>query len=139
MGWNEEPTQNFRPIGGRLRGEPAFRKNYERLEVTGGILDLNGRRWPATIGLKFCVGTFLGYRNIPSKSHARRTRRLGDASEMRGRRARFVGIWPVLALSEGTSLRHRKIGSYHFSEILYGGRWGGMRNPHKISGQSEVV
>ena len=30
-----------------------------------------------------------------------------------------------LALSEGTSLGHREIGSCMFSEILFGGRWGG--------------
>ena len=24
--WNDEPTKNFRPIRGRLAGEPAFRK-----------------------------------------------------------------------------------------------------------------
>ena len=92
MGWNEEPTPNLGPIRGHLAGEPAFRKNCERLEVTGRISDWNGHRWPAPIGLKFCVGMFLGYRNIPSKSRARRTRRLGDASEMRGRRGGVVHV-----------------------------------------------
>ena len=44
-----------------------------------------------------------------------------------------------LALSEGTSLGHREIGSCVFIKILYGGSWGGMSSPHKISAQSEVV
>ena len=39
----------------------------------------------------------------------------------------------------GTSLRHREIGSCVFRKIWYGGNWGGMRSPHKISAQSEVV
>ena len=58
--WNDEPTQTFRSIGGPLAGEPAFRKNCEGLEVTGRISNWNDRRWGAPIGLKFCVGTFLG-------------------------------------------------------------------------------
>ena len=57
MGWNEEPTQNFRPIEGRLVGERAFRKNYEGLEVTRRISYWNGCRCGAPIGLKFCMGT----------------------------------------------------------------------------------
>ena len=44
-----------------------------------------------------------------------------------------------LALTEGTSLRHREIGSCVLSKILYGGSWSGMKSPHKISGQLEVV
>ena len=44
-----------------------------------------------------------------------------------------------LALSERTSLQHREIGSCIFRKILYGGIWGGMRSPHKLSAQSEVV
>ena len=44
-----------------------------------------------------------------------------------------------LALSEGTSLGYNEIGSCIFREISYGGSWGGMRSPHKISGRSEVV
>ena len=44
-----------------------------------------------------------------------------------------------LALPEGTSLEHREIGSCIFSKISYGGSWGGMRSPQKISGRSEVV
>ena len=44
-----------------------------------------------------------------------------------------------LALSEGTSLGHREIGSCVFSKILYDGIWGKMRSPHKIAGQLEVV
>ena len=79
---------------------------FTSFEVTGPISDWNGRRWPAPIGLKFCEGTFLGYRNVPSKSQAWRTRGLGDASETWGRRARFVGICPVLAPSEGTPPGH---------------------------------
>ena len=55
------------------------------------------------------------------------------------RLARSWDIWCVVALSEGTSLLLREIGSCDFSEILYGGSWGGMRRPHKILGQSEVV
>ena len=55
------------------------------------------------------------------------------------RHARSRDIWRTLALSKGTSLGNNKIGSSIFSEILYGGSWGGMRSPHKISGQSEVV
>ena len=58
--WNDQPTQNFRPIGGRLAGEPAFRKNCDDLVVTNRISNWNGRRWGAPIGLKFCVGMFLG-------------------------------------------------------------------------------
>ena len=59
--WNDnEPTQNFRLIGGRLAGEPAFRKNCEGLKVTGRISNWNRRRWGASIGLKFCVGTIPG-------------------------------------------------------------------------------
>ena len=92
LGWNEEPPQNFGPIRGRLAGEPAFRRHGERLEVTGRTSDWNGRRWPAPIGLKFWVGTFLGYRNIPSKSRAWRTRGLGDASETWGRRGGVVHV-----------------------------------------------
>ena len=49
--WNDEPTQNFRSIAGRLAGEPAFRKNCEGLEVTGRISNWNDRRWGALIGL----------------------------------------------------------------------------------------
>ena len=48
------------------------------------------------------------------------------------RHAHFVGVWHVVALSEGTSLRHREISSCVFSEILYGGSWGRMRKVHKI-------
>ena len=44
-----------------------------------------------------------------------------------------------LALSEGTFLRHREIGSCVFSKYLYGDSWGGMRSAHKISSQSEVI
>ena len=44
-----------------------------------------------------------------------------------------------LALSEGTSLGHREIGTCVFFQILYGNIWGGMRSPHKISAQLEVV
>ena len=44
-----------------------------------------------------------------------------------------------LALSKGTSLGHREIDSCVFSEIFYGGIWGGMRSPHKISRQPKVV
>ena len=55
------------------------------------------------------------------------------------RDARSWDIWHALALSEGTSLGHNEIGSCVFSEISYGGSWGGMRSPHKISGRSEVV
>ena len=44
-----------------------------------------------------------------------------------------------LALSEGTSLGHREIGLCVFREILFGCSWGGMRSPHKFSGQSKVV
>ena len=54
------PTQNFRPIGSRLASEPPFRKNCEGLEVTGRISYSNGRRCGALIGMKFCVGMFLG-------------------------------------------------------------------------------
>ena len=43
------------------------------------------------------------------------------------------------ALSEGSSLGHKEIGSCVFSKILYGGCWDGMRSRHKILGQSEVV
>ena len=43
------------------------------------------------------------------------------------------------ALSEGTSMGHREIGSCVFSEPFYGGSWGGMRIRHRISAQSEVV
>ena len=43
------------------------------------------------------------------------------------------------ALSEGTSLGQKEIGSFIFSEILYGGSWDGMRSPHNILGQSEVI
>ena len=57
---DEEPTQYFRPIGGRLAGEPAFRKMCEGLEVTSRISYWNGRRCGAPIGLKLCVKTFLG-------------------------------------------------------------------------------
>ena len=56
------------------------------------------------------------------------------------RRSRFVVIWHcrralsegIVALSEGTSLGHRKIASYVFSKILYGGSWDGMRSGHKL-------
>ena len=58
--WNDEPIQSLWLIEGRLAGEPAFRKNCEGLEVTGRISNWNGLRWGASIGLKFCVGTFLG-------------------------------------------------------------------------------
>ena len=44
-----------------------------------------------------------------------------------------------LTLLEGTSLGHKEIGSCVFSKIFYGGIWGGMRSPHKIWGQSEVI
>ena len=67
---------------------------------------------------------------------------LGDASEPGAGRGRVVhvrDIWRAVALSEGTFLQRREIGSWIFSEILYGGSWGWMRSPHKISGQSEVV
>ena len=57
--WNDEPTQNFRPIGGRLAGEPAFQKNCEGFKVTDKISKWNGRRWYAPIGMKFCVRTLL--------------------------------------------------------------------------------
>ena len=43
-----------------------------------------------------------------------------------------------LALSEGTSLGHREIGSCVFIKNFYGGSWGGMSSPHKISAQSEI-
>ena len=42
-------------------------------------------------------------------------------------------------LLEGTSLRHREIGSCVFGEILYGGSRVGIMSPHKISAQSIVV
>ena len=42
-------------------------------------------------------------------------------------------------LLEGTSLGHREIGSCVLSEILYGGSRVGMRSPHKISAQSNVI
>ena len=80
LGWNEEPTQNFSPIGGRLAGEPAFRKNCEGLEVTGIISNWKGRLSSAPIGLKFCVGTLHGYMNIPSKFRVIYMRCLEDAS-----------------------------------------------------------
>ena len=54
------------------------------------------------------------------------------------RRARIVGVWRAVALSEGTYLRHKDAGSCIFSEIWYGGSWGRMRNAHKIWGRSEV-
>ena len=44
-----------------------------------------------------------------------------------------------LALSDGSFLQHREIGSCVFSKYFYGGSWGGMRSAHKISGQSEVI
>ena len=37
-----------------------------------------------------------------------------------------------LALWEGTSLRHKEIGSCAFNKNFYGGSWGGMRSRHKI-------
>ena len=74
---------------------------------------------------------------MPTKSRTICTSGLGDASESGVCRARFVGVWRAVALSEVTSLRHRETGSYVFSEIWYGGSWGRMRNAHKISGQSE--
>ena len=70
--------------------------------------------------------------------HARFMRCLRTRGGSLARRARLWDIWCALALSEGTSLGHGDIGCI-FSEILDGGSWGGMRNPHKISGQSEVV
>ena len=69
--------------------------------------------------------------------------RFGRCFRTRGgswvRCARLWDIWRAVALSERTSLRHREIGPCVFSEIFYSGSWGGMRNPHKISGQSDVV
>ena len=68
---------------------------------------------------------------------------MGDASEQgtcRGRvvhvRGTFGALWhcrrgPLWDMSETPSCV--------FREILYGGSWGGMRTPHKISGQSAVV
>ena len=75
---------------------------------------------------------------MPTKFRAICTSGLGDASEPGVCRARIVGVWRAVALSEGTSLRHRETGSCISSEIWYGGRWGRMRNAHKIWGRSEV-
>ena len=44
-----------------------------------------------------------------------------------------------LALLEETSLGHTEIGSCVFRKNFYGGSWGGMRSPHRISAQSKVV
>ena len=69
---------------------------------------------------------------MPTKSRTICTSGLGDASESGACRARFVGVWHAVALSEVTSLRHRETGSYVFSEIWYGGSWGRMRNAQKF-------
>ena len=71
--------------------------------------------------------------------HARFMRCFKTGGGSWARRARSWDIWRALALLEGTSSRHREIGLCIFRDILDGGSWGGMRNPHEISGQSEVV
>ena len=109
--WNDEPTQNFRLIGGRFVGEPAFQKNCEGLEVAGKISNWNGRRWGAPIGLKFCVRMFLGRGTSPS-NFVRFARAVWEMLQNRGgwwaRHARSWDIWRALALSEGTSLKHER-------------------------------
>ena len=67
------------------------------------------------------------------------TSSLGDALELRARCARTMGVWRAVALSEGTSLGHREIGSCVFSKIWYGRSWGRMRNTHKSWSRSKVV
>ena len=64
---------------------------------------------------------------------------LGDALESGACCARIVGVWRNVALSEGTSLGHREIGSCDFRKIWCGGGWGQIRNALKIWGRSEVV
>ena len=71
--------------------------------------------------------------------HARFARCFRTGGGLWACRARSWDIWRPLALSKGTSLGHREIGSCLLREILYGGRLGRMRNTHKIKRRSEVV
>ena len=48
---------------------------------------------------------------MPTKFRTICTSGFRDASEPRACRACFVGVWRVVALSKGTSLGHREIGS----------------------------
>ena len=124
---------------GRLASEPAFRKNCEGFEVTDRIsngMAVDGELW---LGRNFVWERFLGRGTFP-QNFAWFARAVWEILLNQGR---LVGASCTFrghfALSKGTSLGHKEIGSCVFSKTLYGSNWGGMRIQHRISGQSEVV
>ena len=133
LGWNEEPTLNFRPLKVVWRVNLCFKKTAKvsRLPAEfhiGMAVDVVLR-----LGWNFLWEIFL-VRGTSPQNFARFApaiwKMLQNRGGVVGASCMFRGH---LALSKRTSLGHKKIGSCIFSQILYGGSWVGMRSPHKIS------
>ena len=76
---------------------------------------------------------------ISRNLHVRLGRCFRTAGASWGRRGRVVHVsWAFGTVGEDFS---RTQGDWlvRFIKILYGGSWGGMRSPHKISAQLEVI
>ena len=110
LGWNEEPTQNFSPIGGRLAGEPAFRKNCKKVWRLPAEFHIGMALMWCSDWAEILCGNISWLEEHPLKISGDLRTQFGrcfiTAGASWARCARFVGIWRAVALSETTSLRH---------------------------------